>query len=456
MLIKIRTLRLVTSISVQTTLRHKVIRLSVMVLALVPATVYAQNNPSDTPAGIEQLKSKTGTLSTPELVMSISQRSLIMPSYLAELKALTALQAYNFWSASNADPYVSHLNVYSALHHANKALGFDSTRNRAYNQVGAHTNKVTSVEFGSDPSFYYSSSADGTVLKWDLRNPKALPETIYESKHIIRSIDVSDDGKWLMAAFYQTGVALVSLEKKSGNDIVAVEDPEPVLTAIFMPNEQKYLGVSYDGELKVKGFQTESKQVGKTKSTVVSLEVDENDGTIYAGTVEGLLEGWEEQTYFGHKLGRPSILCLDISPDGKFLAIGREKGDAILWNIEKKALDRVISGHQSAVTDIEFSPDNKLLLTTSRDKTARLWDLSDSRKLPIIMDDHEDWVLTGCFDPSGTQIITGSRDEFIRTWPIDPKYLADRICLLLNRNMTKEEWNEFVGSDIPYRETCTD
>jgi len=379
-----------------------------------------------------------------------------MPYYLSELKALTAMQAYNFWSTSNNDPYVSHLNVYSALHRANKALGYDSIRNRAYNQVGAHSNKVTSVEFGSDPQAYYSSSADGTVLKWDLKNPGAIPETIYESKHIIRSIDVSDDGKWLMAAFYQTGVALVSLEKQSGKDVLSVEDPEPVLTAIFMPNEQKYLSVTYDGELKVKGFQTESKQVGKTTSTIVSLAVDEDDGTIYAGTLEGVLEGWDQQTYFGHKLGGPSILCMDISPDGKLLAIGREKGDAILWNMEEKALHRVISGHQSAVTDIEFSPDNKLLLTTSRDKTARLWDLGDSRKLPIIMDDHDDWVLTGCFDPSGKQIITGSRDVFIRTWPVDPRHLADRICSLLNRNMTKEEWNEFVGSDIPYEKTCVD
>jgi WD40 repeat protein len=427
----------------------------IIIFCVLSTPVTAQSDESLPPVDIERLQKKIGSLRTTELVMSMSQRSLIMPGYLTELKALIAKQAYNFWSTSNGEPYVSHLNVYSSLHQANKFLDYDSIRGLAYNQVGAHTKKVTAVQFGGDPNTYYSSSADGTVLKWNLKNSRDLPEVIYQSEHIIKSLDVSDDGRWLMAVFYQTGMALVALEQKIGKDILAIEDPEAVQTAVFMPNEQKYLSVSRDGKLKVKGFQTATKQIGTTEATVISLEVSEDDGTIYAGTLEGVLEGWEQQSYFGYELGTPAILCLDISPDGKLLAIGRERGDAILWNIEQKKLERLISGHQSAITDIEFSPDNQQLLTTSRDRTARLWDLSDSRKLPIIMDDHDDWVLTGCFDPSGRQIITGSQDEYVRTWPVDPQALADRICSLLSRNMTKDEWNEFVGTDIPYEKTCS-
>ena len=435
-------------------LRFKVLYPLIAIIYVLSTAASAQNDESLPPEDIDRLKERIGSLRTTELIMSMSQRSLIMPGYLTTLKALIAKQAYNFWNSSNGEPYVSHLNVYSALHQANKFLGFDSARMLAYNQVGFHTNTVTSIEFGPDPTSYYSSSSDGRVLKWDMKNPKALPVIIYESEHIVRSLDISDDGRWMMVVFYQTGMALVALEQKFGDEILSMEDPESVQTAVFMPNEQKYLIVTKEGELKTKGFQTKTKQIGKTESFVLSLTVDENDGTIYAGTVDGVLESWGQQSYFGYKLGTPAINCLDISPDGKLLAIGRERGDAILWNIEQKRLERIISGHQSAITDISFSPDNQLLLTTSRDKTARLWDLSDSRKLPIVMDDHDDWVMTGSFDPSGRQVITGSKDEFIRTWPINPQVLADRICSYLDRNMTTEEWNEFIGFDIPYEKTC--
>lgn len=408
-----------------------------------------------------------------ELVMSMSQRSLVMPGYLTDLKALIAIQAYDFWKNGDVEPYVSHLNVYQALYEANKYLGYDSINNLAFNQVGIHSNRVTSVVFGSDPNFYYSSSADGTVLKWDLKNPQNIPETIYESDKIVQSIEVSQDGKVLMAIFYKEGLALIPTESQTMEDIGILEDSQPVQTATFLPGERKYLSVSQEGDLLVKGFNAQSEQVGKTALKINQLKVDEQDGTIYAGTEQGVLEAWEKpykveespiedimedwknQSYFGYKLGSFSINCLDISPNGSMLAIGRDRGDVILWNIKQKELIRIISGHQSTVTDIQFSPTGDLLLTTSRDGTARVWDLNDSRKLPLILDDHGDWVFTGSFSPNGTQVITGGGDEFIRTWPVDPSYFAFRICLLVNRSMTQDEWNEFVGEDLPYKQPCS-
>ncbi|WP_436516898.1 WD40 repeat domain-containing protein [Ekhidna sp. To15] len=409
-----------------------------------------------------------------ELVMSMSQRSLVMPGYLTDLKALIAIQAYEFWKNGAVEPYVSHLNVYKALYEANKYLGYDSLRNRVYNQVGFHSNRVTSVVFGTDPNYYFSSSADGSVLRWDVRNPTGIPETVYESDKIIQSIEISNDGKVLMAIFYKQGLALIPTNENPQEDLTVLEDPEPVQTATFIPNERKYLSVTEDGDLLLKGFNAQSEQVGKTSLKVNKLKVDEQDGTIYAGTEQGVLEAWEkpyevkespvedlmknwkQQSYFGYKLGSFSIKCLDVSPDGNTLAIGRDRGDVILWDIKKKELIRVINGHQSTVTDIQFHPKGNLLLTTSRDRTARIWDLKDSRKLPIILDDHGDWVFTGSFNPAGTQIITGGGDEYIRTWPVDPAYFAFRICAMIERPMSREEWNEFVGKDIPYQITCSD
>ncbi len=409
-----------------------------------------------------------------ELVMSMSQRSLVMPGYLTDLKALIARQAYNFWKEGNVDPYVSHLNVYQALYEANKFLGYDSARKLAFNQIGFHANAVTSVVFGEDPNYYYSASTDGKILRWNINQPKDIPETIYESDKIIKSLEISDDGEVLMAIFYQEGLALVPTSKDFKGDIAILEDPERVQTATFIPGERKYLSVTREGDLIMKGFNSQADSVGKTALKINQVKIDPSSGTIYAASEEGVLEAWEkpyqvkespvediisewkEQSYFGYELGSFSIHSLDISPNGQILAIGRERGDVILWNIPGKKLIRIISGHQSTVTDVHFSPDGNKLLTTSRDRTARIWFLSESRKLPIILSDHEDWVLTGSFDPTGKRVITGSGDDYIRHWPVANEELASRICSYLSRDLTKEEWNEFVGRDFNYELTCSD
>lgn len=407
-----------------------------------------------------------------ELVMSMSQRSLVMPGYLTELKALVARQAYNFWKDGDVEPYVSHLNVYQALYQANKYLGYDSVRKLTYNQIGFHSNAVTSVVFGSDPNYYYSSSTDGKVLRWDINNPKSIPETFYESDKIIKSLEISNDGQVLMAIFYQQGLALIPTTKDFKGDISILEDPQKIQTATFMPNERKYLSVTNDGNLIMKGFKNLADSVGKTALKINQIKVDPATGTIYAGSEEGVLEAWEkpyavkespiediiskwkDQSYFGYKLGSFSIHSLDVSPNGQILAVGRDRGDVILWNIPAKKLIRIISGHQSTVTDVQFSPDGNKLLTTSRDRTARIWFLGESRKLPIILDDHQDWVLSGSFDPTGQQIITGCGDDFIRSWPINHSDFADRICEYVDRNLTPDEWNEFVGRDFTYQDSC--
>ena len=399
-------------------------------------------------------EAKIKTLEFSELVQSMSQRSLLMPSYQSELKALVARQAYEFWKTNSSEIYVSHLNIYLALYYANKYLG-NEDKSYAFNQVIGHTESVVSIQFGKNPNILYSAGSDGKVLKWDLNNLEHVPTVIYEGKHLIRSIDLSFDEKWVLIVTKEKGVVLVPLEDISSESSGTIYDPEPVQTAVFYPNELKYLTVNETGELKNKGYQIETPVIGTTKSRVSSLTIKEDDNEIYAGLAEGnVLVLGDNGTSDIKTKDFYSINAMAISHNHRLLALGRELGDAIIWDLEKKEIIRTISGHQSAVTDVDFHPNNNLLLTSSRDGTAKIWDIYESKKLPLVLDDHLSWVLTASFDPTGEQIITGAADNFIRVWPLNPDVLANRICELVSRNLTQEEWDEFIGDRAPFKETC--
>jgi tetratricopeptide (TPR) repeat protein len=73
--------------------------------------------------------------------------------------------------------------------------------------------------------------------------------------------------------------------------------------------------------------------------------------------------------------------------------------------------------HDDGVTSAAFSRDDSRILTSSFDKTARLWDSETGKALcdPLR---HDQLVTSAKFSPDGKQIATASLDGAIRVWEL--------------------------------------
>lgn len=72
---------------------------------------------------------------------------------------------------------------------------------------------------------------------------------------------------------------------------------------------------------------------------------------------------------------------------------------------------------------------------------------------------HEDKVISVAFNPDGTRIISGSLDTTLRQWDAtlleNGKALSSTIlCSTLHRNLTREEWKQYVPEGEDFREIC--
>ena len=64
------------------------------------------------------------------------------------------------------------------------------------------------------------------------------------------------------------------------------------------------------------------------------------------------------------------------------------------------------------------------------------------------------WVFSVAFSPDGQTLASGSGDQTIRIWIARTEILAGKICQQVWRNLTLDEWRQFVGADLPYERTC--
>ena len=67
------------------------------------------------------------------------------------------------------------------------------------------------------------------------------------------------------------------------------------------------------------------------------------------------------------------LKCL-LSPDNRLLATTSSDKTVKLWNLDGFTLERTLTGHQRWVWDCVFSVDAAYLVTASSDASARLWD----------------------------------------------------------------------------------
>jgi hypothetical protein len=59
--------------------------------------------------------------------------------------------------------------------------------------------------------------------------------------------------------------------------------------------------------------------------------------------------------------------------------------------------------------------------------------------------------------PDGKTLASAGRGGHdVRLWPVTLDGWIRHACTLAKRNLTKDEWDQFVGPDRPYVRTCPD
>lgn len=309
---------------------------------------------------------------------------------------------------------------------------------------------------------------DHTIRFWQAHSG-ICQRTVQHPDSQVNAMEITPDKLLLAAAGYQH-IRMYDINSNNPNPVVNYDGVSKNVTSVGFHEDGRWMYTGGEDcsariwDLRSRNLQCQ--RIFQANHPVNCVFVHPNQGELYVGDQSGIIHIWDLRTDQNEQLVTDpdvAVQYIHIDQDGMYLAAIDNKGDCYLFSLKpgnesapSRPIRRIkLKAHQQYGLKCKFSPDSTLLVTTSADKSAKVWKTatlfhsldeqkpsSESEKespsppptsetittevrgwkvaeaTPMVelKDPNQRWVWDAAFSSDSRYLLTASSDNLARLW----------------------------------------
>jgi len=325
-----------------------------------------------------------------------------------------------------------------------RASVFPFDRARHPYLLRGHAGEVERIAFTPDGSRLVSCGVDGSVRLWSLRgSPPEEPRTLFEWGHpverVVASLDISADGRVVVATGGEGRVRVIPLDGRPQRDLVSGAR-RVVRAAVSGDGRLVAAATSTAGHAVVRIWDLETDEVtvvdlpdsGESVEIIIPLRFTRG-GRLLVGCF-GRLQQWNPSTREVDQV-LDGVHEFGLDSEGRRV-IGRETADGQSGFVTIGSLDdgssRTLASHGPDVVSVALDPSGEIAVTGSWDGSVRVGAATGQPPQTLVIDDAG--ALAVAVSPDRRWIASGHEDGTIRLWAM-PELARPPILDLRHREL---------------------
>ncbi|KAI3415688.1 hypothetical protein GPALN_005280 [Globodera pallida] len=314
----------------------------------------------------------------------------------------------------------------------------------------AHRADVRTVCIASDASFFVTGSQDCAIV-WNTETLSPVNKLSEDGLGQISASAVVFGDKQIVLGTRSGSLFLFDLLSCELLEMDGKAHKSAISAICTFPEKDGFLSCGHDKQARFWQFELLSETDGRKRLSMrPSRRLELPDEALCAAispngkfVAFGLLDNTARVFYrdslkffvslYGHSL---PIYCIDISVDSKLVVTGSADKSAKIWGLDFGDCHKSLFAHDDVVTCVQFSKevsDERLFWSAGKDGTLKQWDADKFHRIQTL-NGHTDQIDAIATSTDGRILVSAARDKSVRLWE-----LTDEIIVLQEEEERERE-----------------